>query len=287
MKILVLGSSGLLGSTLVPILESFEHEVITHSRKSNTNYRVDLSNRDATRAFLDSSKADVIVNLVGMTDVDHCESDSNLAYRSNVKTVSNIAKWIEQGDPQTHLIHISTDQVYDRVNLNEEEQVVLRNYYAFSKFAGELAASRVASTILRTNFFGRSKCPDRSSISDWVYKELTTGNPIQVVDDITFSPLSMTTVSHMIELVIRQKPTGVFNLGSHSGMSKADFAFYFANELNLSTGTMMRVSIDDCDFFKGRRPTGMRMNCSKFEKVSGITLPSLRTEIERVAQEYD
>ena len=53
-----------------------------------------------------------------------------------------------------------------------EEQIKIRNYYAFSKYAGELAAIQVPSTILRTNFVGRSKVSHRESLTDWVYYSL-------------------------------------------------------------------------------------------------------------------
>lgn len=287
MKILLLGSSGLLGSTLAPFLESCGHEVITHSRGSNTHYKVDLSDWDETHKFLDQIQSEVIINLVGLTDVDVCESDPNLAYMTNVRTVENITDWLRQGGTPSHFIQISTDQVYDGANLNKERQVVLRNYYAFSKFAGELAAASVPSTILRTNLFGRSKCTRRSSLSDWLYKALSSGDPIQVIDDIMFSPLSMVTLSEMIERATQEKPTGVFNLGSHKGMSKADFAYAFADEWDLPTASMARASIEDVTFLKSHRPTEMRMNCSKFEKIIGVSLPTLKSEIERAASEYD
>ena len=287
MRILLLGSSGLLGTTLGPFLESCGHEVITHSRGSNTQLEFDLSNREETEKYLEQTQTEIIINLVGLTDVDHCESDPNLAYITNVQTVKNITEWIRQRKSPVHLIQISTDQVYDSANLNEEQQVVLRNYYAFSKIAGELAAACVPSTILRTNFFGRSKCPGRSSLSDWVHKALTSGDASQVLDDIMFSPLSMTSLSEMIERVIHKKPIGVFNLGSQEGMSKADFAYALAKEWSLSTASITRVSTRDATFFKSRRPTEMRMNCSKLERIIGVSLPTLNSEIQRVALEYD
>ena len=96
----------------------------------------------------------------------------------------------------------------------------------------------------------------------------------------------MITLSEMIELIMQKKPFGVFNLGSHGGMSKADFAFAFAEELNLSTSAMTRTSTDQVTFLKTYRPKDMRMDCSRFENTLGVKLPMLRNEIKRVAMEY-
>ena len=225
--------------------------------------------------------------MIGLTDVDLCEAQPNEAFLANVRTVENVADWIKQENSSCHLVHISTDQVYDGVaTLHTEDEVALTNYYAFSKYAGELAAARVPSTILRTNFFGRSHCSKRESLTDWIYRSLVNSNALQVFDDVMFSPLAMSTLSEMIELSAQNKPIGVFNLGSHDGMSKADFAFAFADELDLSTRVMKRTTTDQVTFLKTYRPKDMRMNSTKFENTLGIKLPQLKDEIKRVAKEY-
>jgi len=286
MKVLVLGSAGLFGSTLVPFLDSHWHEVSTHSRGDGGHYQADLNDPIGTNELLEKIEPEVIVNLVGLTDVDRCETQPNQAYLANVRTVENIADWIKQEKAPCHLVHISTDQVYDGAGPHTEEQATLMNYYAFSKYAGELAAASVSSTILRTNFFGRSHCVKRASLSDWLFRSLSNGDSIQVFDDVLFNPISMITLSEMIELIMQKKPIGVFNLGSHGGMSKADFAFAFAEEMNLSTSAMTRTSTDQVTFLKTYRPKDMRMDCSKFENTFGVELPLLRNEIKRVAKEY-
>lgn len=287
LKILVLGSSGLLGSTLVPFFASRGHEVITHSRGGGAQYLADLSDLNKVFELLGKIEPAVIVNLVGLTDVDLCETQPNQAYLANVRTIENISGWIKQKNTACHLVHISTDQVYDSINQHDEGHVTLTNYYAFSKYAGELAASSVPSTILRTNFFGRSHCAKRTSLTDWIFRSLSNSDPIQVFDDVLFSPLSMATLSEMIELILLKKHIGIFNLGSHGGMSKADFAFAFAEELHLSTSAMTRTSTDQVTFLKTYRPKDMRMDCSKFENTLGVKLPILKDEIKRVVREYD
>ena len=42
----------------------------------------------------------------------------------------------------------------------------------------------------------------------------------------------------MVDLVLEKRPIGVYNLGSHNGMSKADFNFTFTESLKLSTSAM-------------------------------------------------
>jgi dTDP-4-dehydrorhamnose reductase len=286
MKILLLGSTGLLGCTLSAFLDSRDDEVNTHSRGNGAQYQADISNAKEAVNLLRKVQPDVIINLVGLTNVDLCETRPNQAYLLNVRTVENITNWIRREKASCHLVHISTDQVYDGVDPHTEESVTLTNYYAFSKYAGELAAASVPSTILRTNFFGRSKCQNRLSLSDWLFRALSNDDSIEVFDDVIFSPLAMSTLSEMIGLSVGSKAVGVFNLGSHDGMSKADFAFAFAEEVGLSVRPMKRTTTDQVTFLKTYRPKDMRMNSAKFEEALGVQLPNLRGEIRRVAKEY-
>jgi dTDP-4-dehydrorhamnose reductase len=285
--ILITGATGLLGSTLVPWLRARGEQVATHARKASADYTADLSDRGETSAMLERVKPDVIINLVGLTSVERCQEQANESYLVNTRTVENLARWMQQAGPACHLIQISTDQVYDGPDVHVEDAVTLTNNYAFSKYAGELAAMLVTSTILRTNFVGRSKVASRESLTDWVYNSLTRKQQVQVLQDVYFNPLSMGTLVRMIALVMEKKPLGVFNLGSHEGMSKADFDFAFARELNFQTETMTRIDSAQAQFLKAYRPKDMRMDCSKFEQALGVKLPTLTDEIKNVAKEYD
>lgn len=288
MKILLLGATGLLGSTLSQFLMFRGYDIETHGHSNEAaQHHADIIDSREANILLSRIQADIIINLVGLTNIDICEKQPKQAYLANVKSVENITNWIKQENSACHLVHISTDHVYDSPILHTEENIMLSNYYSFSKYAGELIAATVKSSILRTNFFGRSLNPKRESLTDWIYRTLSENNPIQVFDDILFSPLSISTLSEMIDLVIKNKPIGVFNLGSHDGMSKADFAFSFANELALPSKFMKRTTTDRVTFLKTYRAKDMRMNSTKFENALRINLPQLNDEIKKVAGEYD
>jgi dTDP-4-dehydrorhamnose reductase len=285
-KLLILGSTGLLGSSLVRCSQVFGYDVYTHSLRNKANYQADLTNFKEINILIKKLKPKVIVNLVALTDVDFCELHPNKAYLLNVRSIENLVAAIKESSPLSHLIHISTDQVYDGPGLHVEQNISLTNYYAFSKYASELCASASKATILRTNFFGRSLSKGRVSITDWIFESLISKKSIQVFDDVLFSPLSISTLSEMIMLCAQEKPVGIFNLGSHEGMSKADFALAFANFIGLSTEFMSRANTSEAHFLKTYRPKDMRMNLLAFEERMSIKLPELIDEINLVAEEY-
>lgn len=285
-KILITGATGLLGSVLVPFFVEAGVDVITQGRSGDVDFSFDLTDVHAAHALLIETKPRTIINLVGLTNVDECEENLNLAYRVNTKTVENLVDTLIGIESHAHLIQISTDQIYDGMGPHLESQVTMCNHYAVTKYAGELAAAQIRSTILRTNFFGRSRMLKRQSLTDWIFNSLKSGEQIQVFDDVSFSPLSMRSLAKMVLLVAKEEPVGIYNLGSRNGLSKADFAFAFAESAELPKTTMARAHLGQASYLKAYRPKDMRMNCSKFERILGIQLPELIDEIKHVAREY-
>ncbi|MEZ9147057.1 NAD(P)-dependent oxidoreductase, partial [Vibrio sp. 10N.286.52.C3] len=153
MKLLIIGVSGLLGSSLVRRLVD-GYEVVTVTRNSNeSDFQVDMSDEDACLKLLEHVKPDVIINLAAVTSVDLCEENISLAYRVNTGIPKNLKKYEKGRD--VFIIHISTDHFYNQEK-SDESQVIIINNYAMTKYAGELALQESNAVILRTNFFGYS-----------------------------------------------------------------------------------------------------------------------------------
>jgi dTDP-4-dehydrorhamnose reductase len=285
-RVIVTGATGLLGCSLGPFLQKRGHQVTRVGNTHASDLNIDLTNCEQTARALDDAKPDVIINLVALTDVDRCETHPQEAYSLNVKTVESLCAWMKIAGQACHLIHISTDQVYDGPGPHTEDDLTICNFYAMSKLAGEFIAATVPSTILRTNFVGRSLCEGRTSLTDWLYAALIAKTEVNVFKDVMFSPLAISTLCECIERCISSKSLGIFNLGSRDGMSKADFAVAFAAALGLKTINLDRVSVNSISTLVAHRPTDMRMNCGRFEACMGIKLPLMIDEVCRIADEY-
>jgi dTDP-4-dehydrorhamnose reductase len=285
-KILVTGATGLFGSTLVPWLQSRGHSVLRHGHRTSADFRSDLRQYSVTAQMLDRAQPECIINLAALTDVDACERRPNDAYQLNTAAADHLCRWIRSANSTCHFVQISTDQVYDGIGPHSEKEVTICNTYAFSKRAAELAAQSVDGSVLRTNFVGRSRCATRRSFTDWLLQSLTQNAVFPVFEDILFSPLSLHTLSDMVETVVRGKPRGIFNVGAADGLSKADFAFAFAQSLDLRTTGMRRVRSDEAANLAAYRPKDMRMDSRLFESEMGVRLPTVAEEIQSLRADY-
>ena len=285
-KVLVTGATGLLGCSLVPLLQKRGHQVLRMGRSQASDLNIDLTSYEQTARAIDNVKLEVIINLAALTNVDRCETHPQEAYLLNVKTLENLCTWIKTAGQACHLIQISSDQVYDDVGPHAEDELTICNFYAMSKLAGEFIAGTVPSTILRTNFVGRSLCEGRASLTDWLHDALLGQTSVTVFEDVMFSPLAISTLCDCIERCVVEKPLGVFNLGSRDGMSKADFAFAFAAALGLPATNLERVNFSSITSLVAHRPTDMRMNSERFNGRMGLKLPRLIEEIQLIAHDY-
>lgn len=286
-SICILGGTGMLGASLVPSLRDAGHKVVCFSRKSKDGeaMAVDYSNNDSLERALDACKPSFVINLAALTNVDECERNPHLAYSANVRIVESLSSWIRK-NKSCHLIQISTDHIYDGFGPHAEDKIKIVNYYGFSKYSGELAASLVSSTILRTNFFGKSECPSRKSFSDWAFDSLLNGERINVFTDVQFSPLSLKSLVGYISLVIANPISGTFNLGSRDGFSKAKFVFTLAKYFGFSTENVSCTSFKNLGLI-APRPADMRMDCSKFELAyNDLQLPTLENQIISIKGDY-
>ncbi|MEO5341288.1 MAG: sugar nucleotide-binding protein [Magnetococcus sp. MYC-9] len=285
-KVLIVGASGLLGSSLSPYCTERGVRVVRGGFTApEADIRFDVRDFAQTYAVLEEVQPDLIVNLTALTDVDLCEAQPHEAYLGNVRCVESLCRWMAANGRKCFLIHISTDTVYDGVGPHAEPDIRLTSCYAFSKYASELVALSVPSTILRTTFFGRTLSNRRKSLSDWVVESLTHGVPVKAVRDVLFSPLSISSLVQYIHLCMMTRAEGVFNLGSHHGFSKAEFIFRLASVLDLDTRL---ISLADASqvFVKAYRSRDTRMDVKKFETTFGVVLPSLDSEIEWMRGQY-
>lgn len=151
MKVLVFGSGGQLGLEVVASLTECQTDVIAYSKAD-----LDITDSELVRRTIKAEAPTVIVNAAAYTKVDAAEQETDLAWMINGKAVQELAH-ICCELPETLLIHLSTDYVFDGESsraLRETDPVNPLNVYGSSKLAGEesiLSSNGLSAVVLRTS----------------------------------------------------------------------------------------------------------------------------------------
>lgn len=276
--VLVTGATGLLGPYLVEAATRLGRVIVSGGRDGDVP--CDLTDRSAVDSMVCETAPNVVIHAAGLTDVDRCEREPSLAYALNRETAANVATVLPA---PARLVYISTDQVYpDSAGPHAEGSEVPVNVYGRSKLAGERAAlARGRTLVLRVNLFGPSRTPGKRSLSDFVAENLAAGNPITLFDDVLFSPLHMASLAALVAECVERGLTGVYNLGSRDGMTKADFGLAIARRLGLDT-TCATVGASPARSGRAPRSKDLRLDVGRIEVALGRAMPSLREEIAKL-----
>ena len=152
MKILVLGASGMIGSTMYQVLsENPDFDVYGTARRDQIRaffspsqaekliFGVDLSCPDMMLRLFSSHKPDIVVNCVGLTKHLREGNDPIPALTLNAMLPHRLATCCALSGAR--LIHVSTDCVFSgrKGNYTEEDDADAGDVYGKTKFLGEVA----------------------------------------------------------------------------------------------------------------------------------------------------
>ena len=230
MKIAILGSGGQLGKALVksyPAADAFGHSDL------------DISDSKQIES-IDWKKYDVIINAAAYVNADHSETAEGraLAWKTNAIGPRNLSEIATKHGK--HLIHISSEYVFDGTHSNhdEEEPFTPLSAYGQSKSAGDIAVSLTPKHhILRTSWVvgeGHNFVKTMKSLADMRIDP-------KVVDD-QFGRLTFTSeLVRAIDFIVNNDVAyGTYNL-SNSGAIKS-WAQIAAEVFVLAGHDMSRVT---------------------------------------------
>jgi len=291
-KIIITGSNGLLGQNLLSLLleEKEIYQVIGFSRGGNRSGRddfayhdVDITDAKKLRTLVLGIRPDVIINTAAMTNVDACEADKENCYLLNVEAVQQLTTLCSAID--THLIHLSTDFIFDGKNgpYAEEDAPNPLSYYGLTKLQSEeiLTKSTIDYTILRTILvYGIVVEMSRSNIVLWVKESLEKGNPITIVDDQYRMPTYVEDLALACKLSIDKKATGVFHISSNQLLSIYEIGQEIATAFDLDKSLIQPISTTTLNQTAGR-PVKTGFDLTKTNRELDLYPKSFKEDLQR------
>ena len=253
-KVVITGSNGLLGQSLLNLLlkEKNKYQVFGFSRGNNRSGRadfeytsIDITDKFLLKEVIHQIKPDVIINTAAMTNVDVCEVKKEACNLLNVTVV----QWLSELSKElnAHIIHLSTDFIFDgkKGNYKETDTPKPLNYYGVTKLKSEevLIASQVDFTILRTILvYGQVFDKSRNNIVLWVKKSLEAKKEITIIDDQYRMPTYVEDLALACKIAMDKKAIGTFHISSKKLLSIYELAQQIAEVFQLDKNLIKPIS---------------------------------------------
>lgn len=224
-KVLILGSSGLIGHQMLGYFEQLPHyEVhdiaLTRKARSETNL-IDLRNEELISQFVLNSKPNYIINCAGLL-IHASDKDIKSSIALNAYLPHLLVKLLDSYGGQ--LIHISTDCVFSGSKGYYIENAVKdgTSIYSKTKSLGEIFDENHLT--VRTSVVGPELKINSEELFNWfMFQE----NDVNGYEKSIWSGVSTLFLPRAIENLIINKVRGLYQVTSLTPISKYDLLCLF------------------------------------------------------------
>lgn len=289
-RVLITGGSGLLALNWALAIRDGMTAILGLHRRGVAlgrveNHALDLESVEELVRSLEHIRPDIVIHTAGMTSVERCESEPQLARHINADLPENVAQACARTG--VALAHISTDHLFSGAEMlvGETHPVSPVNTYGRTK---ALAEERVLDAcpqalVIRTNFFGWGT-GYRQSFSDVVLNGLRSGRKLTLFGDVFYTPILAEAVALAVHELIDRKAGGIFNVVSDDRISKYEFGKRLADQFGLDNRLIRQGQIADRASLV-RRPLDMSLSNRKISDVLGHGLGGVVEHIARLHQQ--
>jgi dTDP-4-dehydrorhamnose reductase len=264
MKLLITGSHGLVGTSIVPFLRDYFDIMAVDIEEW------DITDREMGARVLAGYGPDAVINLAAMTDVDGCEDRQILAERLNSDGPATVAELCR--DRNIRLIHFSTDYVFDGLKntpYTEEDGTNPKSVYGATKLSGEkkIFALLPSAVVVRAQWiYGRG---GENFISKVVRFAEANGSA-QVVNDQRGAPTYAKDLALPLKHLIEAKCSGIYHVANSGSCTWYEFALeiFRLKDMSQPVTAIDSVSLNR----KAPRPAYSVFDCAKLHRDTGVAM---------------
>lgn len=253
-KIVITGSNGLLGQTLVNLLMKAPENYSVFGLSKGDNrmnrndflyYDIDITNYFQLEECITYIQPSFIINTAAMTNVDTCELKPEECNNLNIEAVKYLTQICTKLN--IHFIQISTDFIFDGSKgiYKETDLPNPLSIYGHSKLKAEniVKNSGVNFSILRTILvYGKGVNLKRNNIVLWVKDMLENNKEITIVDDQYRMPTYVEDLAMACKLIVDKNISGVYHISSNELLSVFEIANQIADVFGLNKKLIKPIS---------------------------------------------
>lgn len=291
-KLLFTGGSGLLAlNWALATRDQYAVTLGMHKRKvalcGVETKPLCLDSVDAIVQSLQKLKPDMLVHTAGMTNVEECEANPDMARYINVSLAVNVARACAL--VRIPLVHISTDHLFagDEAYVKETQPVAPQNIYARTKGEAEAQVLEACpqALVVRTNFYGWGPSY-RQSFSDVIINTLRQGRLLTLFQDVYFTPILTEILAQVTHELVKQGVSGIFHVVGDERISKYKFGIKIAEKFSLDFRLIKSGFLADHPDLV-RRPPDMSLSNQKVCTLLGRNITGMDQQIRRLLDQEE
>jgi dTDP-4-dehydrorhamnose reductase len=268
-KLLITGTSGLLGKKIVEVAKHTYEVIPTHNTKPIylNSLKLEITNLNAILSTLNKLEPGVVIHTASETNVDKCEIEKKHAWKTNAEGTRNIAEACQKVNAK--LVYVSTDYVFDgeKGMYTEEDEPNPVNYYGVTKLEGEKQVIEQCKNyaILRTSvLFGWH--PWKQNFATWIINKLKQQQEITVVEDHYNTPTLADNLAEMAVEIAKNDLRGMYHASGSERISRYEFGKRIARTFNLDPDLIRPVKMSQLTAWIAKRPRDSSLNTDKIHK---------------------
>lgn len=291
MNLLITGASGLFGSKLAELATASNYAVYSGHNQDSVAYgtpvQFDVSDKNQVESIFRKVSPEVVVHAAGLTDVDKCELNRELAWKINVKGTRNIVEAAKSS--HAFIVYISTDYVFngETGQYKETDRTNPINYYGVTKLEAEELVKDLVDEycIARTSvIYGSTLAAGKINFVLWIVNQLKKNEQVKIVTDQYNSPTLNTNLASMTLEITERKLTGTFHLSGATRISRYDFAKVTAQTFSLDANLIIPCSSADIAW-SAKRPRDSSLNTAKAQQTLQNKPLQIKQALEVLKQE--
>ena len=248
-KLLIIGGSGLLGSTLLQYASpnydthfTYNTNKITFNDVSSTQINL-LDNQKIITDLIKEIQPDIVVNTAAHSSVDLCETDHKTADKLHIDVTQDITQACK--DIDSKLVYISTDAVFHgelNKKYTELDQPNPINYYGKTKLQAEQITLNASpkNVVLRTAvIYGWH---EKSRFTNWIIQTLKENHMVDPFIDQYNTPTLVDDLAKSLLNIFEKNISGMFHATGKSCLNRYEFALVLANTFGLDKKLIKSVT---------------------------------------------
>lgn len=289
MRYLIIGGTGVIGYKIVQHLlnenENVEFTFLNNKQVSKNSHLLDIKDTIKTKKLIKNINPDIVIHCAGLTNIDLCETNKQLAESINVLGTKNIVESCIEVNAK--IVYLSTSFIFDgKEKYTENDKTIPSTFYGVTKLKGEkiIQESNLPYLILRTD---QPYC--------WIEKWQHTNSVIRVieslkdkkkfleVDDWFNVPTYVPDFVNALIKLIKLKKEGIFHVVGTDFVNRYEWSKVTAKIFHLDSNLIKPINSSSLNL-PTKRVNG-NLNNDKLFKEIGMKMMGIEEGLKQMVKE--